>query len=318
MRAGGLLAVLLLAVPGAAALDVPPLTGRVVDLADVLDPATEAALVARLAAHEDSTSNQVVVLTIPSLEGEILEPYATRVFRTWELGQADRDNGILLLVAVADRELRIEVGYGLEGSLTDATSGSIIRAEIVPRFRDGDFDAGVVAGVDAILGAIDGSYAPRPLAGLRDGQWKELILFGGMTLLFAPFFLVPAVLHGFTWETARVQTITGSVFVLFMLGMPLFVATDSALLTLSISIGVLLVLLLLCFLADRILEANPKLRAWREHWQKKQAAFKRARSRGATTVVVDGRPYSVPTSSSSGGFSGGGGSSGGGGASGSW
>ena len=142
---GAFLVGFLLFAPTAHALDVPRLAGRVVDLGGVLDDATEAALTARLAAHEDSTSNQIVVLTIPSLDGEVLEAYATRVFRVWGLGQADRDNGVLLLVAVADRELRIEVGYGLEGALTDATAGSIIRNEIVPRFRDGDFDGGVLA-----------------------------------------------------------------------------------------------------------------------------------------------------------------------------
>ena len=132
MRAGAALralALLAATASGAHALEVPPLTGRVVDRADVLSPATEAALTARLAAHEDSTSNQVVVLTVPSLDGEVLEPYATRVFRTWGLGQAAADNGVLLLVAVDDRQLRIEVGYGLEGDLTDALSGQIIRRE---------------------------------------------------------------------------------------------------------------------------------------------------------------------------------------------
>lgn len=317
MRAAALFAVLVVVAPGAAALDVPPLTGRVVDLADVLSPDTEAALVAQLAAHEDSTSNQVVVLTIASLEDEILEPYATRVFRAWGLGQADRDNGVLLLVAVADRELRIEVGYGLEGSLTDATAGTIIRGEIVPRFRDGDFDAGVVAGVGAILGAIEGSYSPRPLAGMSDGRRGELYMLGAMALIFAPFFLVPAVLHGFTWETARVQTITGFVFLCMMLGMPIWFATESLLWALGLTLGLALVLFALCLIADRVIEANPRFRKWRKHWQRRQAAFKRARARGASTVVVDGRSYSVPTSSS-GGYSGGGGSSGGGGASGSW
>lgn len=318
MRAAALLTALFLAAPSASALDVPPLTGRVVDLADVLAPATEAALAAQLAAHEDSTSNQVVVLTIPSLEGEVLEPYATRVFRTWGLGQADRDNGVLLLVAVADRELRIEVGYGLEGALTDATAGSIIRGEIVPRFRDGDFDAGVVAGVQAILGAIDGSYAPRPLAGMSDSDKGELFALGLMALIFAPTFLVPAVLHGFTWERIRVQTITGGLLLVFMFGVPLYAATRSVWLAAAITVGAVLLLLGLGVAADRLLEAHPRSRAWRAHWQRKQAAFKRARARGASSVVVDGRSYSVPTASSSGGYSGGGGSSGGGGASGSW
>src|SRR5690606_5234978 len=125
---------------------VPPLTGRVVDLADVLSPATEAQVTTLLEAHEAQTTNQVAVLTIPSLQGSTVEEVANEVFNAWGLGQSGRDNGVLLLVARDDRELRIEVGYGLEGALTDAEAGRIIRNVIVPRFRDGDFDGGVSAG----------------------------------------------------------------------------------------------------------------------------------------------------------------------------
>lgn len=147
----------------AAGRDVPPLTGRVVDLADLLSPGAEQTLTQMLAAHEDSTTNQVVVLTIPSLDGEVLEEYATRVFRTWALGQADLDNGVLLLIALDDREVRIEVGYGLEGSLTDASAGSIIRNVIVPQFKDGNYEAGILSGVTSILGVVEGTLGvPKP------------------------------------------------------------------------------------------------------------------------------------------------------------
>ena len=157
MRAGAL--AVLLAV-SASAQPVPALSGRVVDAAGVLSPSAEAAVTARLAAHEDSTSNQVVVLTIPSLDGADLETYANRAFRTWGLGQAATDNGVLLLVSRDDRQLRIEVGYGLEGVLTDAESSSIIRNVIVPRFRDGDHDGGVLGGVDLILNVLGRDGAP--------------------------------------------------------------------------------------------------------------------------------------------------------------
>lgn len=156
----------MLLIPGSAwSLDVPPLTGRVVDLAHVL-PASEAdRLMADLQAHETTAGNQVVVLTLPSLEGELLEPFAHRVATTWKLGQKGTDNGALLLVALKERKVRIEVGYGLEGSLTDARSAQIIRGEIVPRFRAGDLSGGIVAGVAAILKTIEGTYqAPeRPV-----------------------------------------------------------------------------------------------------------------------------------------------------------
>jgi uncharacterized protein len=98
------------------------------------------------------------VLTVPSLEGESLEEYSLKVAETWKLGQKGKDNGLLLLVSSGDRKVRIEVGRGLEGDLTDLTCGLIIRHEIVPRFRDGDYDAGVKAGVVSILAAIRGSY----------------------------------------------------------------------------------------------------------------------------------------------------------------
>ena len=125
------------------AQDVPEFTGRVVDNAKILSPETEATLVKMLAEHEVSTSNQIAVLTIPTLGGEAIEDYSLRVARSWELGTADNNNGVLLLIAVADREMRIEVGFGLEGSLTDVASSRIIRGEIRPRFRAEDFDGGI-------------------------------------------------------------------------------------------------------------------------------------------------------------------------------
>src|SRR5690606_36516229 len=132
-----------------------PLTGRVMDHAGILAGATEGSLEALLAAHEAATTNQVAVLTVPSLGGGTVEGVANGVVNTWGLGQAGRDHGVLLLVARDGRELRIEVGYGLEGALTDAEAGRIIRGVIVPRFRDGDFDGGVTAGVVEILAELD-------------------------------------------------------------------------------------------------------------------------------------------------------------------
>ncbi|MCI1278092.1 MAG: TPM domain-containing protein [Nitrospira sp.] len=142
----------------AVALDVPPLSGRIVDQAHVLPPAVVERLTADLAAHEAKTSNQVAVLIIPSLEGEPLFDFSHRVATGWKLGRKGSDNGVLLLVSIKDRHIRLEVGYGLEGMLTDARSAQIIRNEIVPRFRAGDVPAGVTAGVQAILHTIEGTY----------------------------------------------------------------------------------------------------------------------------------------------------------------
>jgi len=139
-------------------LDVPPLTGQVMDLAHVLSESQTDQLTADLQAHETATGNQVVVLTLPSLEGEPLEPFVHRLATTWKLGQKGTDNGAVLLVALKERKIRIEVGYGLEGVLTDARSAQIIRNEIVPHFRAGDFQGGIVAGVAAILKTIEGTY----------------------------------------------------------------------------------------------------------------------------------------------------------------
>jgi uncharacterized protein len=140
------------------ALDVPSLTGRVVDLAGVLPPQDVQHLSERLKVHEEKTGNQVAVLILPSLEGEPLEEYSHRVATAWKLGHKGTDNGVLLLVALKERKLRIEVGYGLEGTLTDLRSSRIIRQEIVPRFKGGDIPGGVRAGTDAILKTIEGTY----------------------------------------------------------------------------------------------------------------------------------------------------------------
>lgn len=153
----------LLAAP-AAALPVPPLTGRVVDRAGLLSETAAADVDAKLRAFERKTGHQLAVLTIPSLEGEVLESYSLKVARAWALGRKGVDDGILLLISRDDRKLRIEVGHGLEGSLPDALAGRIIADEIAPRFKEGNYASGVDAGVDAIVAICGGggSYRPSP------------------------------------------------------------------------------------------------------------------------------------------------------------
>jgi uncharacterized protein len=157
-HAAALLLTLLLAVLPHAALaqTFPPLTGRVVDQANILKPEERTALEAKLKAYEDKTSDQVVVATVSSLEGTSIEDYANRLFRAWQLGQKKNNNGALLLVAPAERKVRIEVGYGLEGALTDALSKVIITTAIAPQFQQGDFADGIDAGIDAILSILSG------------------------------------------------------------------------------------------------------------------------------------------------------------------
>jgi len=144
----------------AAAADVPYLSGRVVDDAEILSPAARDRLSKMLAQHEEKTTNQVVVLTLPTIGSDSVEEYASRVFNEWKLGQKGKDNGVLVVVAPKDRKMRIEVGYGLEGTLTDAMASRIIRNEMTPKFRDKDFDGGIETGVRAIVALLETGAEP--------------------------------------------------------------------------------------------------------------------------------------------------------------
>lgn len=139
-------------------LPVPAATGYVVDQAEILSPETEQALTGIMEVLDKEDSTQLAVLTIPSLKGDNLEMYALAVAETWGIGQKGKDNGALLLIAQKERKVRIEVGYGLEGRLTDLLAGRIIRNEITPRFKEGDFDGGVRAGVEAMIQAVKGEH----------------------------------------------------------------------------------------------------------------------------------------------------------------
>jgi uncharacterized protein len=138
---------------------IPEHNGRWVhDEANILSVQVTQRLESILQSERDSTSNQIAVLIISSLEGESLEEYSLRVAEKWRLGKSNKDNGVLLFISKDDKKMRIEVGYGLEGALTDAMSSRIIRNEIAPRFRQGDYDGGVQAGIVAIIQAIKGEY----------------------------------------------------------------------------------------------------------------------------------------------------------------
>jgi uncharacterized protein len=162
VRLAGLpLAALLLAFAAivALAIDYPTLNGRVVDQANVMTAQSRSELEAKLKDLEDKSGIQLVVATVKSLQGTDVETYANGLFRTWKLGQAQKNNGVLLLVAPAEHKVRIEVGYGLEGTLTDALSSVIIASAIVPRFKTGDFSGGIERGVDGIVNVLSGDSA---------------------------------------------------------------------------------------------------------------------------------------------------------------
>ncbi|MDB5431590.1 MAG: hypothetical protein JWP35_2706 [Caulobacter sp.] len=145
------LAFALVAAPALAAPTFPALTGRVVDDAAILSPQTEAALTEKLAGLEQSTGRQVVVVTLPSLQGLEIEDYGVQLLRKWGIGEKGKNTGALFIVVPSERKLRVEVGYGLEPYLTDALSGQIIRQAVVPKFKAGDMDGGVLAGTNAIV-----------------------------------------------------------------------------------------------------------------------------------------------------------------------
>lgn len=132
----------------------PQLTGRVVDDAHLLTPQQVQALDAKLAALEQQSQRQLVVATVPDLQGQEIEDYANRLFRTWKLGDKERNDGALLLIAPNQRKVRVEVGYGLEGILTDALSAIIIQREIVPRFKAGDYAGGINAATDQLIAQL--------------------------------------------------------------------------------------------------------------------------------------------------------------------
>lgn len=156
-----------------AATDFPALTGRVVDAANILSPVTKAALETKLKDLEDKSQIQLEVATVSSLGGQEIEPFANALFRQWKLGQAKQDNGVLLLIAPKEHRVRIEVGYGLEGTLTDAVSKIIIANAITPRFKANDFDGGVTRGVEDIITALttdSASWQAKPQFRAADQQ----------------------------------------------------------------------------------------------------------------------------------------------------
>jgi len=151
---------------------VPPLTGRVMDVARVLDPEAVGRLTAELESFERQKQIQLVIVTIPDLQGYTIEDWGLALGRGWGIGQKGKNNGVLLLVAPKDRQLRIEVGYGLEGDLPDAEANRIIQDQIIPRLRNGEMAAGIEAGAQTIITTLGGKISGAkvaPVSNLNDG-----------------------------------------------------------------------------------------------------------------------------------------------------
>ncbi len=183
------LAVLFVVAP-AIARDIPYLSGRVIDEANLIPAEQRQRIEAKLAQFERQTGNQVAVLTIGSLEGEAIEDYANKVARTWALGQKGKDNGVLLLVAHQDRQMRVKVGYGLEPVLTDLQTSLIQNQVIIPYFKRGDFGGGIEAGVDAMLSALQGQEVrPAPVQEPSGGGAPQSIFLFIFLFVLVPFLL---------------------------------------------------------------------------------------------------------------------------------
>jgi len=183
------LALGLMAAPASAAPTFPPLTGRVVDDAHVLSPATAADLTAKLADLEAKTGRQLVVVTLPSLQGYEIEDYGYQLGRAWGIGQKGKDNGVLFIVAPNEHKVRIEVGYGLEPILTDALSSVILQTQVLPRFRAGDVQGGVVAGTDAIIAQLsaDPTAAAANVQQATQAAQPHGVPFGAIIVLIILF-----------------------------------------------------------------------------------------------------------------------------------
>lgn len=306
MRARLLIFSLLISLSAVGQKAVPELWNtRVHDDARALKQETIDKLEKQLELYEDSTSNQIAVLIISSLEGETIEEYSLRVAEKWKLGQKDKDNGVLLLVAVDDHKMRIEVGSGLEGVLTDALSSRIIRNEMAPAFRRADFDTGVTAGIDGIIAAIGGEYTANDSSEITELSLTARILIGLGIYVFLGIFAFFGLIIPDSWGWF-VYAFLIPFFAIF----PAFVFPSNLWYVPGLSYA----------LGFPIL----KLLVARTAWGKKMAKTMSGGGTGTGPVSKSSRSSSWSSSSRSsgssfgGGFSGGGGSFGGGGSSGSW
>jgi uncharacterized protein len=297
--------------------DIPYLTGRVNDNASILSEATRNSLSEKLKDHETRTTNQVVILTVPSLEGESIEDYAYKVFNEWKLGQKDKDNGILIVVVPDERRMRIEVGYGLEGTLPDILASRIIQNIMAPRFREGDYDTGITEGVNAVITVLDGAD-PAGVEGLAETTGsQESSNFADLESPDIPLGM-RILLGAFIFGIIGLFTILGILTPGFGWFMYLFLIPFWAMFPVVI-VGTKGALV--CFFTYLIVYPVSKLLIKNSSWYEKAQGDLRTKGKasiGGFTFTSGSSGGSGSSGSSGGGFSGGGGSSGGGGASGSW
>lgn len=219
----GLLGLLGALPPRALALQaIPRLEARVTDLTGTLTAGEQADLEAKLKAFEERKGSQIAVLLVPSTQPEAIEQYSIRVVEAWKLGREKPDDGVLLLVAKDDRQLRIEVGRGLEGALTDATSNRIIEETITPLFKQGQYAAGVNAGVAQIMQVVDGEALPPPDKGWKGGGGA---LWNALPALFIGYLVVSGILRAMLGRVGGAAVSGGLLAaVVWFLSQTLFVA----------------------------------------------------------------------------------------------
>jgi len=281
--------------PALADVAVPPLVGRVVDQTGTLSTNDVSTLNQTIRAFEARKGSQVAVLIVPTTDGETIEQFSLRVAEAWKIGRKKIDDGVLLVIAKNDRHLRIEVGYGLEGALTDVTSKRIIDENITPKFKAGDFAGGISAGVDRILRVVDGEKLPAP----EPPHWQPSTRSFDPGDLFNPFLIIPVMLFGGAMRAMLGRLLGSGVAggLVALLAWYFFGSIAAAIVS-----G--LVASIIVMFSDAITSGTPSGR--------------RGSSGGGWSGGSSSSDWSSSSSSSSSDSGGGGGSFGGGGASGSW
>lgn len=303
----------------ACAADVPMLSGRIVDNAELLSSGARERIGAALKTHEDKTGNQIAVLTIPTLGDDHIEQYAVRVFESWKLGKKGKDNGVLLVIVPKERKIRIEVGYGLEGALPDVAASRVIRNVIAPQFKANNFDQGVEEGVAALVNQLEGNAGDGPQEtkekdtpfGIQEPHLPlgERILFGAFIFgIIGLFTIVGIFTPGMGWFLYLFLIPFWALFPIVVVGV------KGALAVLGVYLA--------GFPAAKLLLPRTQ---WYKNRTRTSLADRRQRGRSRFGGVNHSRDSwssssgswgSSSSDSSSGGFSGGGGDSGGGGSSG--
>lgn len=307
------------AAAASAAPEAPYLSGRVVDDAELLTSAERARMTGMLRAHEERTGNQIAVLTVPTIDGASIEEYALKVFEAWQLGQKSKDNGVLMVVVPHDRKMRIEVGYGLEGTLTDVAASRIIRNTMTPQFKSGAFGRGMEEGIAAIIARLEGKDAVSATGEPAVPVAAPQSVLGGMEepdLPFAERILFGAFIFGIIGLFTVIGVLTpGMGWFLYVFLIPFWATFPIVVLGVEGTLTLLVVYLIGFPLAKVLIGRMP--------WYQQAAQDLKTKGRaqvGGITFSSSGSSGSSSwnSGSSSGGFSGGGGRSGGGGSSGSW